>query len=409
MKYSLTSKIEAAHSCSVIAIYEDAILSPSGTFFDQLTGGYLTQLIEEGDIKGTPNHCLLLPKVPYLDQHKLLLVGCGKQDKVKPDTLRDATQSAIAHLQTTSIKEACFCLTDLNIADYDNAWKIQQIVLAIEASTYTFTPFKKPKTTTALEHIVLIGQAQHAIEQGQAIAAGIHFAKDLANLPANVCTPTYLAEQAKELSREFSSIRVKILEEKHLKKQGMHAFLAVSQGSHQNAKLIDLHYHGDPNMPPVVLVGKGITFDAGGISLKPSASMDEMKYDMCGAASVLGVLRTIAQLKLPLNVIGIIAASENLPGGGAIKPGDIVKSASGKTIEILNTDAEGRLVLCDALHYVQQYQPACVIDIATLTGAAIVALGHERSCLMGNNEALIQSLREAGDLSQDKSMAPTFG
>jgi leucyl aminopeptidase len=245
---------------------------------------------------------------------------------------------------------------------------------------------------------------QKAIEQGQAIANGMQLAKDLANLPGNICTPTYLAEQARKLGRGNRRMKVSVLEEKDMQKLGMGALLSVSRGSRQPAKLIIMEYKGGkPGAKPVALVGKGLTFDAGGISIKPAANMDEMKYDMCGAASVFGTLAACAEMELPLNVVGVVPSSENLPDGDANKPGDIVTSMSGQTIEVLNTDAEGRLILCDALTYTERFEPAAVVDIATLTGACIVALGHEASGLLANDDKLAEELLSAGEAVRDRA------
>jgi leucyl aminopeptidase len=246
--------------------------------------------------------------------------------------------------------------------------------------------------------------AERAVRHGQAIAHGVSLAKDLGNLPGNICTPTYLADRAKGLGEEFPGLRVEILEEADMEALGMGALLSVSRGSRQPAKLIVMeHKGGKPGDKPIVLVGKGLTFDAGGISIKPAEAMDEMKFDMCGGASVLGAVRTAAELGLPVNLVGVVPASENLPDGAANKPGDIVKSMSGQTIEILNTDAEGRLILCDALTYCERFEPAAVIDMATLTGACVVALGRHASGLFTQNEKLAEEILAAGEASLDRA------
>ena len=248
-----------------------------------------------------------------------------------------------------------------------------------------------------------LSAGETAVRLGKAISAGVTLARDLGNLPGNICTPTYLAKQAQALEKH-GAIKTRVLEEADMEKLGMGALLSVSRGSRQPAKLIIMEYHGGKkDEPPVALVGKGLTFDAGGISIKPAAAMDEMKFDMCGGASVLGTLQAVAELKLPINVVGIVPSSENLPDGDANKPGDIVTSMSGQTIEILNTDAEGRLILCDALTYTERFDPAVVIDIATLTGACVVALGAHASGLMGNNEGLVRDLLSAGKYAHDRA------
>jgi leucyl aminopeptidase len=271
----------------------------------------------------------------------------------------------------------------------------------------------KAKKSTAIEAktmTLVVGQelanatGQAALQWGESIATGLNYARDLGNLPPNICHPSYLAEQAHLLAKGQRKLTVSILSEKDMEKLGMGAFLAVSKGSDQEGKLISMEYHGGKKGDkPVVLVGKGVTFDTGGISIKPAAAMDEMKFDMCGAASVFGVMKALVAAKLPINVVGVVAAAENMPSGKATRPSDIVTTMSGQTVEILNTDAEGRLVLCDALTYVKKYDPAIVIDIATLTGACVVALGKVVSGLFSADDALANDLLQAGQQSNDRT------
>jgi leucyl aminopeptidase len=280
------------------------------------------------------------------------------------------------------------------------------------AGTYRFDTLKSkpPKSKLALKEVSFpiadrpeASTAQAAIARGVAIAEGIALAKDLGNLPGNVCTPTYLAEQARDLGHRHG-FKVAVLERQEMEKLGMGAFLAVSRGSPQPPKLIVMEYRGGARgAPPVALVGKGITFDTGGISIKPALELDEMKFDMCGAASVFGALRAAALMKLPLNVVGVIPAAENMPGGNAMKPGDVVTTLSGQTVEILDTDHEGRLVLCDALTYVERYKPAAVIDIATLTDSIVIALGDVASGVFANSDALAREVVEAGESAWDRA------
>ena len=246
---------------------------------------------------------------------------------------------------------------------------------------------------------------EKSIKKAQALSTGMNFTKDLGNMPGNICTPIYLAEQAEELTKTCDKLSVKVLDEEELEKLGMGAFVSVAKGSVESGKLVVLEYKGadDANEAPHILVGKGITFDTGGISLKPGPLMDEMKYDMCGAASVLGTLKAITQLDAKINLVCLLACAENMPAGHASKPGDIVTSMSGITIEILNTDAEGRLVLCDTLSYAEQFKPASVVDIATLTGACIIALGDAASAVMGNNDEVVNALLAAGQEANDKA------
>ncbi|MEK9133368.1 MAG: leucyl aminopeptidase, partial [Pseudomonadota bacterium] len=303
-------------------------------------------------------------------------------------------------------------LTELDVKGRDISWKVRQAVEVTEAALYRFDQLKsKPSNSRrALRRVVLavpkrsdLGPGEQAIREGRAIAEGMKLARDLGNLPGNLCTPAYLAEQAVEIGKQYG-LKITVLEKDDMQKLGMGALLSVARGSRQPPKLIVLEYHGGKEgEPPVALVGKGLTFDAGGISIKPAANMDEMKYDMCGGASVLGAVKAAAELKLPLNIVGIIPSSENLPDGDANKPGDIVTSMSGQTVEVLNTDAEGRLILSDALTYAERYKPAVVIDIATLTGACVIALGAHASGLLANNDQLAREILGAGKYTYDRA------
>jgi leucyl aminopeptidase len=324
---------------------------------------------------------------------------------------RDAVRSAVNALQDTGAKEAALYLADVPVRGADAAWKARHLVQAAAEAAYRFDQMKSDKAVPrSLGRIVLGALARagepslgEGLAQGRAIAAGMALARDLGNLPGNVCTPAYLADTAVRLGKEWK-LGVEVLERKDMERLGMGALLSVAKGSRQPPKFIVVRHGGRPKKSkPVVLVGKGITFDTGGISIKPSAEMDEMKFDMCGAASVLGTLRAVAEMDLGLNVVGIIPATDNMPGGAASKPGDIVTSMSGQTIEILNTDAEGRLVLCDALTYAERFDPQAVIDIATLTGACVIALGHVCSGLFSNDDALARDLLDAGEDAWDRA------
>jgi leucyl aminopeptidase len=319
--------------------------------------------------------------------------------------LRKAIGNALARLKDGGAKQlavAPIAAGELTAAHGE------ALVAAVAEATYLYRATKP--SAPAASKLVKAGlvctkadqKAVHAgLVRGRAIAAGVTLARECANRPGNICTPTFLAAQAKQLGKE-QGLKVEVLERKDCSKLGMGAFLAVAQGSEEPPKFIVLRYHGAGKTDdPLVLVGKGITFDSGGISIKPAAEMDEMKFDMGGAASVLGTLRAVAEAKAKVNLIGIIPACENLPSGRSVKPGDVVKSLSGQTIEILNTDAEGRLILCDALTYAERYQPAAVVDVATLTGACMIALGHHRSGLFSPDDALAAELLAAGEAAQD--------
>jgi len=398
--------------CVVVGVFDGRKLSASAQAIDGASRHYLSEVLRRGDLDGKLGTTLLLHSVPQIPADRVLLVGLGRERDYNESAHRLALAAAVRALRTTGASEATICLTDVALKRRDTAWKVEQAVLAVSEGTYRFDRLKSkpPESKRALRKVTLhvpkrteIAEGETAMERGQAIADGMAFAKDLGNLPGNVCTPTYLAEQAQDMGRR-NGIRVEVLEQKDIEKLGMGAFLAVARGSRQPPKLIVLEYQGGKrDAPPVALVGKGITFDTGGISIKPAAEMDEMKFDMCGAASVLGTMRAIAQMKLPMNVVGVIPTTENMPGGNAIKPGDIVTTMSGQTVEILNTDAEGRLILCDALTYVEKFKPSAVVDIATLTGAMVIALGHVATGLFANSDPLARELLQAGETAWDRA------
>jgi leucyl aminopeptidase len=400
-------------ACLVLGVYESRRLTPPAEQFDSACGAYLGNLLRRGDLEGKPGQSLLLFNVPEALCERVLLIGCGRERELDDRRFRQIANHAATALNDTGAAEAVVYLTDLAVKGRDLHGKIRQFVEAVEESRYRFDQLKSKKDAPRrpLRKIILsapgrreLPGGEQAVREGVAIAAGVAFVKNLGNLPPNICTPTYLAEQAHALARDFPALRVEVLEEADMERLGMGALLAVTRGSAQPAKLIRLDYRQGPAArKPYVLIGKGVTFDAGGISLKPGEGMDEMKYDMCGAASVLGTLRACAQLQLPLNVVGLIPAVENMPGGRASRPGDIVTSLSGQTIEILNTDAEGRLILCDALTYAERDEPAAVIDIATLTGACIIALGRHPHGLFSNHPPLAHALVAAGQAACDRA------
>ena len=400
-------------NCIVVGVFENGKLSSAAQALDKAAKHYLSDIIARGDMSGKLATTLLLHKVPNIASERVLLVGLGKSAEFNAKQFLDAVRAALCGVQATGAKDATLYLAELPVAGRDNAWRLTQAVLAAHETSYRSDRMKsKPEKDTKGLQIIHFGliDSKHAsvlktvLAQAAAIARGMKLTKDLGNLPGNICTPTYLAAQALALAKAHKMIKTTVLEEKDMRKLGMGSLLSVTRGSEQPAKLITLEYHGgNKKQKPVVLVGKGITFDSGGISLKPGAEMDEMKYDMCGAASVLGALQAAAEMGLPLNVVGIIPACENLPSGRATKPGDIVTSMSGQTIEILNTDAEGRLILCDALTYAGKFKPDTVIDIATLTGACVIALGHVASGLLSNQDSLAKELLAAGDQAYDRA------
>ena len=403
---------ERRTGCLVVGVYEGRKLSPSAMQLDVASGHAIGRVIGRGDLEGTLGATLLLHDVANLASDRVLLVGLGGERELVESSYRTALSAAVARVRETGAAEATICLSEVPLERRDSAWKIEQAVLAVMEGMYRFDQLKsKPaEARRALKKVVFpvanasdASVAEAAIARAAAIAEGIELARNLGNLPGNVCTPGYLAEQARHLG-ERHAFEVKVLEQDEIEKLGMGGFLAVARGSCQAPKLVVMEYHGAArDTSPIVLVGKGITFDAGGISIKPALEMDEMKFDMCGGASVLGALHTAALLKLPLNIVGIVPATENMPGGNAIKPGDIVTTMSGQTVEILDTDSEGRLVLCDALHYAERYKPAAVIDIATLTGEIVSALGDVATGLFSNSDELAREVLDAGDRAWDRA------
>ena len=396
----------------ILAVYENKTLGSGAQAVDAASEGQISAILKQGDISGKPGEVQVLPAVPGCAAKRIVLTGFGKHGETSEGQFRKATAAALAAVKATAAKDAALDLAELTVKGRDATWIVRQTVELAEAATYNFDQYKSKanqkkvnlkKLSLCTSDSASEKEAAAAVTVGKAIAAGMSFTKDLGNLPPNVCNPTYLADEAKKLGKAVEKLTVKILDEKEMKELGMGAFLSVSAGSAQPGKLIIMEYKGGKKTEkPHVIVGKGITFDTGGISLKPGADMDQMKFDMCGAASVLGTMKAITEMKLPLNVVGVIAAAENMPGGKASRPGDIVTTMSGQTVEILNTDAEGRLVLCDALTYVERFNPASVVDIATLTGAVIVALGAHPSGLLSNNDAVVEQLKQAADYTQDK-------
>lgn len=400
-------------ACLVVGIFELRRLSPAAKSIDNVSKKFLSNLLRRGDIEGKLEQSLLLHNVPGMLADRILLIGCGKERDLTDGQYRKIISNSTRELDKTGAMEAVSYISELNVKNRDIYWKIRQAIEITECTLYQFNEFKtknKPKRRQIKKILFTVPTRKElptgelAARHATAIVHGLKLTRDLANRPANICTPTYLAEQAKQLAKTQKSVKVTVLEEDDMARLGMNTLLAVARGSAEPAKLIVLDYKGTKkDKKPVVLVGKGVTFDTGGISIKPAATMDEMKFDMCGAASVLGTILATAEMELPVNVTGVIPATENMPGGKATRPGDIIKSMSGQTVEILNTDAEGRLILCDALTYAAQFEPDVVIDIATLTGACIIALGNHASGLLSNQNALARELLHAGEFTGDRA------
>ena len=397
--------------CAVVGVFDARKLSAPAAHLDETARGYLSAIVKRGDMEGKAGATLLLHNVPGVAAERVLLVGLGREAEFGPRQYREAVAAAVRTLNATGTRDAELHLTALDIDGLDAQWRAQQAVTIASETLYRFEAMKSRKEPAqpALKALTLavsdkgdVRKGQKGLDQGEAIAAGMALTKDLGNLPPNVCTPSYLADQARELAKRYK-MKVQVLDRADMEKLGMGSLLSVAQGSRQPPKFIVIEHRGGKNAKPVVLVGKGVTFDTGGISIKPAAEMDEMKYDMSGAGSVLGTMKAVGELDLPVNVVGLIPTTENMPGGRATRPGDIVKSLSGQTVEILNTDAEGRLILCDALTYAERYEPSAVIDIATLTGACVIALGHVATGLFSNDDALANELLAAADAAHDRA------
>ena len=401
-------------ACVVVGVSSPRRLSPAALRLDKACDGQLTKLLKSADIDtDCGKTTLILHPRGSIPAARILVVGCGKGKQLTPQDFTRVAAATARALQSGSATDAVSFLTELGVTDRDLAWKAQRCVEATRDALYRFDELKseaKPpkhplrKLTLAVADRAALALAKTGVSRGTAIANGIELARVLGNRPGNLCTPSDLAKQAATLKKDYPALKVQVLEEKAMEKLGMGALLSVSRGSREPAKLIIMRYDGGAKKDrPVVLVGKGVTFDSGGISIKPGAAMDEMKFDMCGAASVFGTVSAVAEMGLPINLVGIVPATENLPDGDASKPGDVVTSMSGQTIEVLNTDAEGRLILCDALTYADKFKPDVVVDIATLTGACVVALGHHTTGLLSNDQDLADELLEAGQASGDRA------
>ena len=395
--------------CAIVGVFEGNKLSDAAKELDKASDKAISTVLKNGDFEGKLNTCLVLHQLSGVEASRVMLVGLGKQDEYSEKQYRQAVRAAVKALPK-GVAHASLFLAEIAIKKSDTHAKVAQLVEVVLDATYQVNAIKLKKADPITLTKVTINvdkadsaAAEAAIKQGAAIAAGVTVAKDLGNLPPNICTPSYLGEQAKLMAKQYG-FKVEVLERAEIEKLGMGSFLGVAQGSVEPPRLIVLqHLKGKKSQKPVVLVGKGITFDTGGISLKPGGDMDEMKYDMCGAASVMGTFKAIGEMDLALNVVGVIPACENMPDAGAIKPGDILTSMAGLTIEVLNTDAEGRLILCDALTYAERFEPSAVVDIATLTGACVIALGHHPSGLFSNKDALAKELLEAGEAAHDRA------
>ncbi len=399
-------------ACVVVGVFDNRKPSLSAELIDRASNGYVSEIIRRGDMEGKLGSTLLLHNVRGTLADRVLLVGLGKEREFRDKEFRSAVKAAVKLLNETGSYEAVIYLTEEKVKRREVTWRVEHAVVAAMDAVYRFedlktqpTEVRRPlrKLTLSVPQRSDLMAGESAAARGLAIAHGMDLAKNLGNLPGNVCTPSYLGLRALDMGKEFPGLKVTVLEMSEIEALGMGSFLAVARGSDEPPRFIVLEYQGGPKrQKPRVLVGKGITFDSGGISLKPGADMDQMKFDMCGAAAVLGAMRAVVELKAGINVVGIVAACENMPSGRATKPGDVVKSMSGQTIEVLNTDAEGRLILADALTYAERFDPEAVVDVATLTGAMVIALGHVACGVFSNNDTLARALLAAGDDAHDR-------
>ena len=421
MEFKAIIDAKARHEagCAVVGVYEEGDLGISARRIDAQLNGMIGKLRGDGDFSAKLGEALLLPAPAGAAAARVLLIGLGNRSGYGRKQYRKVLQSTVQSLAKTGASDAVVYLALEQVGDLDVQYRARIVAEVFSAQLYKIPDLKtgaRPKTPRLSSVGVAVADARAAkaadqgLRIGAALGSGLALSRDLANLPPNVCTPTYLGNRAVELAKEFPSIKTKVLDKNGIKALKMGAFLAVTQGSDQPPRLITCEYRGaKKDAAPICLLGKGITFDSGGISLKDPPAMDEMKFDMSGGAAVLGALRAAAELKLPLNLVVIIATCENMPSGGAVKPADIVTTMSGQTVEILNTDAEGRLILCDAITYSRRFKPAAVIDVATLTGACIVALGNYYSGLMSNDETLADELESAGIRADDRAWRLPIG
>jgi len=398
--------------CAIVGLYESGALSAAAEQLDAALDGRLGRLVKRGDLRGKLGETSMLD-VERGPCARVLTVGLGRRDGFGRKQYKKAMLAAAAAVAKSGARDAVSFVSQEPVADTDIYYRARLAAEAVGSALYRVPAIRssrKPRDAALKSFGVAVPardqtkEADRGLEHGRGIAAGSALTRDLANLPANVCTPSHLAQRARELAREHRSIRTQVLGEPELRRLKMGAFLSVTAGTDEPARLIVMRYQGAAaNRAPIVLVGKGVTFDSGGISLKQPVGMDEMKFDMTGAASVFGALKVAAEIGLPLNIVGLVPACENMPSGRATKPGDVVRSMSGQTIEVINTDAEGRLILCDALTYSRRFKPALVLDVATLTGACVIALGAHTTAVMSNDDDLAAELEEAGRRAEDRA------
>ena len=392
--------------CIVVGAYSDKTLTATGQALDAASGGRIAALIERGDISGKTGKTALLHDLPGVTATRVLVIGLGEPAKFGVPQYIKAAGDAARALKDGAAASVVFTVSEAAVLGRDAAWAIRQAVIAFSHATYryhaTLGEKNKNKGESKLAAVAVAGSDAAALAQGQAIAEGVAFTRELGNLPPNICNPAYLAEQAQKFAQD-NGAEAEILDEDQMQALGMGSLLAVARGSANRPRLIVLKWNKGGDAKPFVLVGKGITFDTGGVNLKTQGGIEEMKYDMCGAASVLGAFVAAVKMNLPINLVSIVPAVENAIDGNAYRPSDVITSMSGKTIEVGNTDAEGRLILCDALTYAQRFEPQALLDVATLTGACVVALGKYATGLMSKHDDLADELLQAGENVFDRA------
>ncbi|MCF6288507.1 MAG: leucyl aminopeptidase [Proteobacteria bacterium] len=402
---SLVTPSKSKSDALFIGFFSDTRLNKIAQEADTLLNGQISSLQKSKDFQAKVGEVLTLFSA---SGQRIVLVGLGKQDKCNLGTLQTASAHAVKAVVTTPVKTVSNYITSLKFNDINTAVAGKIISIAASHATYRYDTTKvfKKDNQHSLSSMVIYANKKDAtiIKQASCIALGVEVTRELGNLPPNICTPAYLANHAKDIAKKYKNCTLTILDEKKMQKLKMDSLLAVARGSRNSPKMVVLKYTGaKKSQKPHIIVGKGVTFDTGGISLKPSAGMDEMKYDMCGAAAVFGIFVAVTEMQLPINLIMIVPAVENMPDGDAYRPGDVITSYAGKTIEVLNTDAEGRMILCDALTYAQEYKPQVLIDVATLTGSCVIALGHVASAVMSKQTQLPQDIINAGQQINDKA------
>jgi len=407
-----------ATDCVIVGIYERGKMGAGAADIDSASGGSLKRHLKTGDVSGQLGRCSVLTDVDGVRATRVAVVGLGKASSFNLVNYQRSLAAALRAISQSKSRQIFNCLTLEDTGGAGSYYLARHTAQTVGDVLYRFTEMKSGKKTPGmpLKKVGLAiaarsdaAKSMRGAQHGDAIVSGMTLAKNLGNLPANVCTPSYIARASQKLAKEHKNLQTRIVNEAEMKRLGMHSLLSVTAGTKEPAKLIVMQYKGKAGKKPIVLVGKGVTFDSGGISLKPGPGMDEMKFDMCGAAGVIGTMAAVAELKLPINVNVVVPAVENLPSGKATKPGDIVKSMSGQTIEILNTDAEGRLILCDALTYSRRFKPDTIIDVATLTGACVIALGHHRTAVMSKSDDLSAGIVAAGISSGDRGWPMPLG